>query len=192
LLSTRREKAAAPHPNEEADMKASICKLWLTAAFLVVLCGAPVVAQGVEGHIAITNLKYGLVCGPDYNRRICFQTSDIQITGEGRCVYNQQEIPCTWFGYSFDYKLPKDTVELDCEWSSTLPANLGNPIAELKENVSSYHYKIVLNRGESHFFNPQYSSVRADLGIVEVNKQQCSYNGEKLFEFTFRLHFPEL
>ncbi len=154
----------------------------------------PEIISGSNG-IAITNLTAGVVCGPDNNRRICFQTDDIQITGEGTCIYNGKKEPCTWYGYSFDYSLPKETksIELDCNWQSDIRADWGNPKSEIAKNVANANYKIDLQNDKRHFFNPQYAAQTTNVGLGNVQhvKQSCSYMGRMLFEIEFRLHFPE-
>ncbi|MSP94170.1 MAG: hypothetical protein EXR00_02775 [Alphaproteobacteria bacterium] len=164
-----------------------------TLLVFALLSATPSIAQGQTNPVVISNFKVGLVCGLNSDRRICFETHDIQLTNEGRCVYNRQLVPCTWYGYSFDYQLPTDIVKLQFESSSSVPRDVGNPTAEIEKNALVARYEMELRNDTNHFFNPQYTSVsRASLaGTVDQNTQSCSYLGEKLFEFTLQLHYPD-
>lgn len=161
---------------------------------LIALSGVvPAAAQAQQNDaVVISNLKVGLVCGPDDNRRICFQTNDIQITNESTCVYNRRHSACTWYGYSFDYRSPKDEIKLQCTFSSSIRGSFGNPSAELEKDVSDAHYEIALQSRDGHFFNPQYAIAPARAGgEIESVKQSCSYLGKTVFEFDLRIHYPE-
>lgn len=136
------------------------------------------------------------MCGDEENRRVCFETQTIQITGEGTCVYAEENKPCTWYGYSFDYQLPegKSKVTLQCSSWMSHPGNFGNPTAELERDADKGLYELELVGSEDTFFNPQYSVLPASLrepGRVIRYKQTCSYVGTKLFEILFELHYPE-
>lgn len=151
--------------------------------------------RAVDQKITFSNVAYGLVCGIESNKRVCFQTTDIQLTGEGSCVYNGQVKSCTWYGYSFDYELSSGIVQIDCDWESSVSGELGNPEKVKAKNVSSDNYTIELNSSNHHFSNPQYSVVDPDNSKgkkIEDISESCSYHGTPIFRFTFHLHYPEL
>jgi hypothetical protein len=145
--------------------------------------------------VVVKNLVSGLVCGDGGgDRRVCFQSEDVFVTGESSCVYAGRTAPCTWYGFSFDYELAKDAVTLQCSWSSTDRGSVGNPSEELAQEVNNASYEIELTRGENSFFNPQYSVLPTPLqekGKVTRIEQSCSFQGVSLFEVTFTLHYPE-
>jgi hypothetical protein len=87
----------------------------------------PEKAQNPPDRVAISNLRYGVVCGPNNAQTICRQTSDIAVTGDGRCIYDKQEVACTWYAYSFDYAPLAGPVALDCTYNSSVPGDIGNP-----------------------------------------------------------------
>ena len=163
------------------------------ASALVMACvnvTQPAIAD--PNHVSITDLKVGLVCGSPESRRICFQTDDIQVTGEGRCVFNHQPTACTWYGESFDYELPEDQVELNCNWSSNIASNVGTPTGLDKPAAKEGTYKLVLKGRSGHFFQPQFTGfVEGDPTETEEMRQSCQYNGASVFDVVFRLHFPE-
>jgi len=51
----------------------------------------------------VSDFRSGLVCDPGEHGWICLRTEDIHLTGQGKCVYAKQEMPCTWYGFSFHY-----------------------------------------------------------------------------------------
>jgi hypothetical protein len=157
------------------------------------------VAQGTafaaDAPVAISNLKSGVVCGLPQNRRVCFQTTEIFVTNESTCNYVGKEKNCTWFGFSFDYKLPdgQKTVELDCTVQTDTPTDFGNPNAMVAKNATGMTIKLELSRDQSHFFNQQYAISPEDGNsrAIEHSKQSCSYAGQTVFELEFNVHYPD-
>lgn len=143
--------------------------------------------------VTITNFVAGAVCGSGKDARVCFDSQDVQITNEGRCVFNGKNIRCTWYGYSFDYTLApgKDSAELDCVAQSSEPDEVGNPTAILAKSATRVPYKITLRGAKGHFFNPQYTAAISTDGTVSHYKQSCSYEGKELFQAELRLHYPQ-
>ncbi len=147
-----------------------------------------------QGRVAISNLKAGVVCGMGSLRRVCFQTQTVYITGEGSCVYNKEMRPCTWYGYSFDYQVSKEKVLLQCSVTTSTVSNFGNPGGEQAKNTFSGQYEVELTAKDHSYFHPQYMVLPpydAETPKVDHMKQQCSYQGQKVFEVVFDLLFPE-
>lgn len=164
----------------------------LASVLAVLLCAAcSTVALQPGTRVTITNLQFGPVCGPAYApTSVCAQSSDIDATGHGRCIYDRRPIDCTWYGYSFDYTSPEGATFLDCDWSSNYPTALGNPRGVQEQAVTSSHLRLPLPSHAGHIFNPQYAGVgRHD--AVETIVESCAYKGEKLFQIEFRLHYPQ-
>jgi len=166
----------------------------LGVTLIALLSASPLpLAYGQDGTVTISNFKFGLVCGPDQNRRICFETKDIPLTNEGLCVYNRQQVPCTWYGFSFDYRLPSREVALQCEWTSSVPVNEGNPQGIREKGASGGRYEIVLRNDQQHFFNPQYITLAPVIVPRQVQQSttSCSHMGRKLFDVAYQLRYPE-
>ena len=142
----------------------------------------------------IENFESGLVCDAKGEKWLCHNTVDIYITGQGSCVYNKKDYPCTWYGFSFSYKNNKPGTKLECKYSQTHLGNSGNPNEEISKNTDSGSYEIVLDKSEGYFFNPQYTI----LTIAEKSNQtesivtNCSINGELVANFSFILHIPTI
>lgn len=146
-----------------------------------------------DNAVVVTNVRVGVVCGKGESRRVCFETKDIQITNESTCVYNGSTVPCTWYGYSFDYKSSLPDMVLQCEYFTSEPFDEGNPREIIARNTTHGNFEMKLPGVSGHFFNPQYTAVADStiLGRIDEDKQICSYKGTKLFEVNYRLHFPE-
>jgi hypothetical protein len=188
------DRMLRPAIQSERLRTASIIAVTLLA--IVAMEAASGSASTVEPAVTISNLKVGLVCGSPQNRRVCFQTKDILITNESSCDYIGKKQACTWFGFSFEYKLPAGhrTVELDCDVRADRPGDFGNPRALVAKNAVKSAYKLELSRDRNYFFDPQYAAVPKDdnSGAIEHSKQKCSYGGRTVFEIDFNLHHPEL
>lgn len=140
--------------------------------------------------VEITNFKYGLACtdGKTFGW-ICHETSDIYITGQGRCVYNKQEKPCTWHGFSFDYREVTEETEITCSIETSKPTNPGNPEEVLGKGLNSSEYTLPVPLGDGHFINPQYQVLSFDHGIVS-EKTICRIDDKVLFEVNRRYIYP--
>ena len=147
----------------------------------------------------ITNFRAGLACTANSPRDdaegwICQPTEEILVTDQGTCIYNGQEMRCTWVGFEFDYRGANDGDELQCVVESSAPMNRGNPNEELSEDSSSGSFSIPLKPGTHHLFNPQYFvfAARPAAQNLLVDKGRCMHNGKLAFEYTYRVSFPVL
>ena len=96
----------------------------------------------------ISNFKFGMVCpdpmGKQYGEEtkgigtgeICENLDKIVITGEQRCIFDRRAIPCTWYGYSFDY-VGIESQEIICSFKDSEPGTEGNPNGIRSENTDS-------------------------------------------------------
>lgn len=158
-------------------------KLPFPALFAVFLAGCA--AQPPAEPLAISNLKYGTMCGaPDMH--VCSEASDIAIDGTERCVYDRREIPCNWYGFSFDYSPKQGSFKIACDMAMDYDANMGNPAGVVSKDTKSFHYEVALSGG--HFANPQYKGHEKFDGIQNLT-ETCSYRGQKLFEFALQFHY---
>jgi hypothetical protein len=153
--------------------------------FFVLAVAAAGCATAPPESFAISNLQYGTMCGsPDLH--VCTQTTDIAIDGKGHCVFDHNEIPCTWYGFSFDYVPKTDGVTIDCDVLTDYKATLGNPQGIVEKDSEAHRFEVPLSGGR--FVNPQYMGYRPFDGVRHLT-ETCSYRGRKLFEFTFNLHY---
>ena len=163
-----------------------------------VLCIVPVLliaassVAAAQDSVRIHNLESGLICWDGRESHVCSMASTITVAGQDRCVFGGREIACTWYGYSFDYEAPSDTVTLQCTWSSTSSLTVGNPDSVLAEDSSGGVYELPLTGGSGHFINPQYAGLDARaslLGTTTQLRQACAYDGVGLLEVVFDLHY---
>jgi hypothetical protein len=183
----------------------------MTAPSSLGLRGAPILSVGVGACLAlgtmiglglgpavaadapqISNFSAGAVCGPKDKQRICFRTSDIYLTDEGDCVFNGAPKKCTWYGFAFDYVVEGDApADLQCEFSSTIAYDSGNPRALFNRDQFTSAFTVHLLNGAHHFINPQYSTGGASDGKVDRVDEACSYAGSRLFSVEFHMHHAE-
>jgi hypothetical protein len=147
--------------------------------------------------VQITKFKSGLACthikltadGPGW---ICQPTVDVLMTDQGSCVFNGAEKRCTWVGFEFDYSKAKKGEKLQCVGETSFPTENGNPSKLIASGATSENYTIDLEPGSGHFFNPQYFvfTGRAPESSVLVATTRCKAEGNVVFEYTFKVHYP--
>jgi hypothetical protein len=164
-----------------------VVSVLIVTSFGTITAAAPTPAE--ETAPVITNLRYGLICGPDDNRRICFQTNLIQVTNESGCVSNREPIRCTWYGYSFDYEAPAD-VTINCRATTDKVVPNGNP-RERFPPTQEIKYNLNLKMGVHHFIIDQYmTGENGDLVPVR-SEESCSFGGQSLLTADFQFQFAD-
>jgi hypothetical protein len=155
---------------------------------LLALCAAILASCATEPSaesLAISNLKYGTMCGaPAFH--VCTETADITLDGKGLCTFNHKEIPCNWYGFSFDYTPSEGSIEINCQTSTDYESDLGNPQSVVEKDSKGHNFEIALSGGR--FVNPQYSGHDAFTGVRHLT-ETCFYRGRKLFGFTFNFRY---
>ena len=159
----------------------------MTTVKLVTLALAAAILAGCasqrSGQFEIANLKYGTICGTAY-QDVCTQTADIAIDGKGLCIYDHQDVPCTWYGFSFDYDSRFDGIVIDCDATTDYKIDVGNPQGIIQKDATDQRYQAQLHDGR--YVNPQYALYVPFDGVRHLT-ESCSYQGQQLFRFTLNL-----
>lgn len=137
----------------------------------------------------VSDFRSGLICDPGQHGWICLRTEDVHLTGQGRCVYAKQEMPCTWYGFSFKYSGNKPGTLLECSYRSTVPSALGNPQEVLTEDDTEGSYSLPLEGTKGTFYNPQYTvfGIRGPGQAVDTITTRCSIEGREVANFRFNI-----
>ncbi|UPT62528.1 MAG: hypothetical protein M0D54_19590 [Hyphomonadaceae bacterium JAD_PAG50586_4] len=136
------------------------------------------------------NLRVGLAC--PLNSSICVETTEVAITGQGVCVYNGERLPCTWYGFEFDYVRAQPGDEVLCVVTSNRSADFGDPSGVSREDANQFEYELPLESEAGHFFNPQYTIFEPNApsrGTV-LEETVCSIGKRELFRFQMEFQFP--
>ena len=158
----------------------------LPFAVLAGCAGAP--PPPPSGALTISNLRYGPLCDGPY-WQVCGQsTSDIAVDGKGSCLYDHQQRPCTWYGFSFDYTPVGSGASLDCEVVSDRKHDEGNPDGVKARGVTTSSYHIDLSGTTGHHVQAQYQGYVKFDGVQTLT-ETCSYQGRKMVEVTLRFHY---
>ena len=162
-------------------------------------CGARTHAE----ELKVANLRVGEVChelavdNVQTNRKssICFETEEIHVNGQGRCraVGFSGPVPCTWYGYEFDYSGASPGDVIVCTLTSSKPSVYLNPREIVSEETTSVVYELALETPEGHLYNPQYSILHSSgpKGVVLDEETKCYAGDKQLFSFRRRLIYPE-
>jgi hypothetical protein len=145
--------------------------------------------------LEIENFKSGLVC-PDRTGDvgkgwICFETEDVAVTGQGRCTYNGEEAPCTWYGFQFDYRNAGSGERISCVTTSSEPIYYGDPDNADEAAVTTKEWAFELEPGSGRYYNPQYSlsAPQRDQTLVS-DETVCSANDGIIFRYKIRTTYP--
>jgi len=151
---------------------------------------SPAIATETDAAPVISNYRFGLICGPSDNRRVCFETNVIQVTNESRCVFNHALVACTWYGFSFDYDSKSDAT-INCEDTSDVPERNGNPSGVDSTPTTSFKYDLALKEGSHHFFIAKYTGGLRTADSEKQSTVECSFHGTQLFLTKAQFEFPE-
>lgn len=156
--------------------------LLLLASCLVLSCAAET--------LEVSNVKVGLACPAENPAQgsICSETTNIQITGQGTCIYDGEQHPCTWYGFEFEYANSEVGDEISCVVSTSHRANFGDPTGVSREDANRFEFSIPLEEGSGRYFNPQYTLFHPDLaGASLTNETVCSFRSRELFRYRLEL-----
>ena len=159
---------------------------------IALLLVAPLPVAAIEA----SNVRTGLVCSGTPSPRgdsggwVCQPTTEVLVTGRGRCTFDGRRLPCTWVGFEFDYRGARDGQALQCTSRTSEPVTDGNPGGIVGGKVGSTPYGITLDPGEGDYF-PRYVLYRMHDSVDGEDMRQttsCSANDRVLFEreFVFR------
>jgi hypothetical protein len=141
----------------------------------------------------IRNFVSGAVCSDAAGvRSVCQQTKEIYVTAESSCNWSGKQLPCTWFGFEFDYKDADPHVPLECTYVRSQASDEGNFEGVRERNTTTGTLTYRFDSAVGHFFNPMYQlfSREAEQKHVVLNTQiACSVSGVHVFDVTFNLHF---
>lgn len=144
--------------------------------------------------IEITDFKFGLVC-PNADSNVgwvCHETKDILITGQGQCVFDGNKVPCTWYGFSFNYANARASDVIRCTYTMSQPVTMGNPTGIVSRETNEGKYEFSVPVGAGSFFNPQYSVFAIEKRGRETQQEhtECRINGKPAFSFDANFIFP--
>jgi hypothetical protein len=173
-------------------VKMTIRCFWVPlVAALCISCGttntSTTISPTPPTRVVISDFKHGSICGPNNAQYLCTQSDDIAVTGEGHCIYDKQDIACTWYGYSFDYVPLREPIALDCNLTTDVAGDFGTPEGVQSKHATSMTYKLHLD-GTGHLFHSQYAGWFPGLKGDENMNLVCTYNADKIFDVEFRLH----
>lgn len=170
-------------------------------SILSVLATLLILEQHVQA-VEIDNVRSGLVCGTNEEAepirqpvpaRVCYQTEEVYITGQATCELNGKSIPCTWYGFEFDYSgLAEDEI-ITCRSQGEFLSSFGDPQQIIASDVIDFEYTLGVPKGDGHFFNPQYTAfMYRPVGFGREETRTTCYSGEtELFSFDQTLILPE-
>lgn len=172
------------------------------SALCLLLSSLVFAPSGPAYAVEINQFSAGLVCGKNDNatpirqpvaERICFETETIYITGSSTCVFDGYDIPCTWFGFEFEYSDLSDGDTIICEGTSSQPHTYGNPNEVIAENATEFEFTLTPEPGAGRFYNPQYTAfMYRPIGYGrEIRETTCRSGDEELFQFRFEIILPE-
>jgi hypothetical protein len=123
---------------------------------------------------------------------VCHEAKDIQITGQGQCVFDGDKVPCTWYGFSFNYTNARASDVIQCNYTMSQPATMGNPTGIVSHESNEGKYEFSVREGTGNFFNPQYSVFLIERKGRETQQHhtECRVNGKPVFSFDANFIYP--
>lgn len=158
--------------------------------------------QEASGGLRVSNVVAGTIClpgegsareavGVDGAGEIC-EDSQIRIRGFGRCVFDGDERPCTWFGFAFDYEHKDPDEPITCVWTRPRPMNEGNPDEVVERMATTGTFTLDTGSATSgryrHAMYQVYQPFPAAWLAVPMDVR-CTYRGEQVLETSWQLIF---
>lgn len=159
-------------------------------------CAVPDEEEEEVDPLRIQNFRSGPVCdegsgdvGRPPSSRIC-EGTDIPIRGLETCVFNEARMPCTWWGFEFEYQNARPGVPLTCVWTRSRPGTEGNWEGVRSRGIATDSIHIDLGGTAGHTFFPAFDVYTDDIAWPVVDVEfTCSYGGHRAFSATHRLLF---
>jgi len=161
-------------------------------------------APGAEANaqardtLQVSGLRSGPVCnagagevGRAPSDSICPSRS-VLMRGKDTCVYDSKEVPCTWWGFAFDYRNAVPSVPMVCIWERSVPSNEGNYQGVRSRNISIDTITIAFPADSGYLFHPGFDVVPRDLTVSWAAVQltiACTYRERPLFTANYRMIF---
>lgn len=173
---------------------------WMAAIAVIVgvlTVGGAAGAQAPDA-LEISGFRSGRVChagagevGRAPSDSICASRS-VLTRGKDTYIYDGNEIPCTWWGFEFDYRNAVPSVPMTCLWERSVPSDEGNYQGVRSRNISVDTITISFPADSGHLFHPGFDGVPRDLNVrfAEVRLTiACAYRERPLFTAAYRLVF---
>lgn len=148
--------------------------------------------------LEVSGLRSGPVCNAGAGKvgrapsdSICPSRS-VLMRGKDTCVFDGNEIPCTWWGFEFDYRNAVVGVPLVCVWVRSLPGTEGNYEGVRSSNATTDTIAIHFPADSGHLFHPGFDGIPPQLPptLIPVHVTfDCSYQGRPVFAVALRLIF---
>ncbi len=167
-------------------------------AVLAAIAVAPASLRAQAGEFRLSNLSSGRLCDEDGGGAIdvhgegtfCDPSGDVEIRGEGRCVYAGEERPCTWFGFEFDYENKDPREPITCVWTRSRAADEGDPEEVRKRSATADTFDLAIEDASGHYYHPVYQIYGVTPSRVVVDMEyHCAYREEEVLETSYRLIF---
>jgi hypothetical protein len=165
----------------------------ITSSALAGCAGGPDISNtglGVtNAGLIISNLKTGLLKRSGVDFDVYEQGSHFAYKPNGTCTANGVQMPCMWWGFTFDYRAPEEGAELLCSVRFSRPQNMVSPRSEYGVRTGG-EYRIRLS-GEGTHRNVGYQNTRNELPGMLSNRTVCTYQDETVLDFELAVTFGE-
>jgi len=140
----------------------------------------------------LSNFRSGKLCvDANGDKSVCVEQVDVTVDGADRCGFDGRQVPCTWFGFEFDFLDADPVVPLVCAWERSVPGNMGNLDGIVERDTSSGVGSVLLPGADGHYVYANFQVHSTPPGAVPsqiISKFDCSYAGVALFDVEYRLN----
>lgn len=160
---------------------------------------AQVEAPEAPPALEVRRLRSGPVCeagsaevGRAPSDRIC-PGRDVHVRGLDTCVFDGEEVRCTWWGFEFDYANADPGEPLTCVWTRSRSIDEGNWEDVRKRGVAADTVQFAFESESGHLFFPGFDTL-PDAGFtapwLTVDMEyDCAHRGRRAFVANYRLIF---
>ena len=135
--------------------------------------------------LKIFNYQQGLMKETQDRWVVYSEGDEFNYTNNAPCVWGWAYYNCMWIGYTFEYELDQEQVELNCVTTYSKPTILGNPKAINESPINMNEYTITLNGTEKRHEAPGYLIDKIDFIDVSTKSSdtKCYYKNKLAFNY---------
>ena len=136
----------------------------------------------LPSKLQISKFRQGLVAFDSLQQPYIYQQGDaFPYKENGTCVADNEQAPCQWYGFEFNFKSPEEITKFECITKSSILQDQVTPNEVISTNSEIAHWGFTIYGHTGHYLRPQYS-YNITQEVLHM-KSSCYYKGQKILNW---------